>query len=176
MDDIFRSIFLNEIYYILIQISLSEFVPKGTFTYARNGHWRRRAENWLQHKSLHAFTHTRSWSGGGARAKSVPQQMGPTPNFPRPLRNRMPQTIFVLKKWQTHLRRFRVCVNIPAVAQRECQNPPVSAQRICERSLRFQLTIIQHWLSQWLNAKGAASHCLNQWWPILQVHHQAPMG
>ena len=39
---------------------------------------RRRAENWLQHKSLHVFTHARSRSGGGAGAKSAPQEMGPT--------------------------------------------------------------------------------------------------
>ena len=34
---------------------------------------RRRAENWLQHKSLHAFTHTQSRSGDGAGAKPAPQ-------------------------------------------------------------------------------------------------------
>ena len=34
------------------------------------------------------FTHARSRSGGGAGAKSAPQEMGPTPNLPRPLRNR----------------------------------------------------------------------------------------
>ena len=39
------------------------------------------------------------------------------------LRNRMLQTIFVLKKWQIRPRPLRVCVNIPAVAERECQNP-----------------------------------------------------
>ena len=88
---------------------------------------RTQAENWLQHKSLYAFTHTRSRGGGGEDAKSVPQQMGPTPNFPRPLRNRALQTIFVLKKWQIHPRPLRVYVNIPVVTERECQNPPVSA-------------------------------------------------
>ena len=88
---------------------------------------RRRAENWLQHKSLHVFTYARSRSGGGAGAKSAPQEMGPTPNLPRPLRNRALQTIIILKKWQIHPRPLRVCVNIPAVAERECQNPPASA-------------------------------------------------
>ena len=93
---------------------------------------RTRAENWLQQKSLHAFTHARSRSGGGAGAKSAPQEMGPTPNFPRPLRNRALQTIIVLKKWQIRPRPLRVCVNIPVVAERECQNPPVSApQPLC---------------------------------------------
>ena len=86
-----------------------------------------RAENWLQHKSLHAFTHTRLRSGGGVGTKSAPQQMGPTSNFPHPLRNHMLQTIFVLNKWQICPRPLRVCVNIHAVAARECQNPPVSA-------------------------------------------------
>ena len=65
--------------------------------------------------------------GRGAGAKTAPQEMGPTPNFPRPLRNRALQIIFVLKKWQIRPRPLRVCVNIPAVAERECQNPPVSA-------------------------------------------------
>ena len=87
---------------------------------------RRGAENWLQHKSLHAFTYMRSWSGGGAGAKSTPQKMGPTPNFSRPLRNRAPQNIFVLNKWQIRPHPHRLCVNIPTVAERECQNPPVS--------------------------------------------------
>ena len=89
------------------------------------GRGRRRAENWLQHKSLHVFTHARSRSGGGAGAKSAPLEMGPTPNLPRPLRNRALQTIIVLNKWQIRL--LRVCVNIPAVAEWECQNPPASA-------------------------------------------------
>ena len=73
------------------------------------------------------FTHVRSRSGGGAGAKSTPQEMGPTPNLPRPLRNRALQTIIVLKKWQIRPRPLRVYINIPAVAQRECQNPPASA-------------------------------------------------
>ena len=53
--------------------------------------------------------------------------MGPTPNLPRPLRNRALQTIIVLKKWQIRPRPLRVCVNILAVAERECQNPPAPA-------------------------------------------------
>ena len=85
------------------------------------------AENWLQHKSLHVFTHTRLRSGAGAGAKPAPQELGPKPNFLRPLRNRALQTIFVLKKRQIRPRPLRVCVNIPAAAERACQNPPVSA-------------------------------------------------
>ena len=46
---------------------------------------------------------------------------------PRPLRNRVLQTIFVLKKWQIRPHPLRVCANILAVAERECQNLPVSA-------------------------------------------------
>ena len=49
--------------------------------------------------------------GAGAGAKSAPQQIGPTSNFPRPLRNRALQTIFVLK--QIRPRPLRICVNIP---------------------------------------------------------------
>ena len=67
----------------------------------------RRAANWLQHKSLHAFTHTWSQSGGGAGAKSTPLQMGPTPNFPHQLQNRALQNIFVLKKLHIRPRPLR---------------------------------------------------------------------
>ena len=114
---------------IIIIISFEEDVNstvgkrKGTFTHARSGGGRRQAENWLQHKSLHAFTHTRSRSRGRVGAKSAPQQMGPTPNFPCLLRNRALQT----NKWQIHPCPPCLCVNIPAVAERECQNPPISA-------------------------------------------------
>ena len=55
--------------------------------------------------------------GRGAGAKSAPQEMGPTPNFPRLFRNCALQTIIVLKKWQIRPRPLRVCVNIPAVAE-----------------------------------------------------------
>ena len=65
--------------------------------------------------------------GRGAVAKTAPQEMGPTPNLPRLLRNRALQTIIVLKKWQIRPRPLRVCVNIPAVAEREFKNPPASA-------------------------------------------------
>ena len=65
--------------------------------------------------------------------------MGPTPNLPRPLRNRALQTIIVLKKWQIRPRPLCVCVNIPAVAKREYQNPPASAPRMCERSLMIHI-------------------------------------
>ena len=63
----------------------------------------------------------------GAGAKSAPQEMGPTPNFRRLLRNRTLQTIFGLRKWQIHPCLLCVCMNIRAVAERECLNPPVSA-------------------------------------------------
>ena len=93
------------------------------------GRRRRRADNWLQHKSLHVFTHARSRSGDGAGAKTSPQEMGPTPNLPGPLRNRVLQTIIVLKKWQIRPHPLRVCVNIPAVTEREYQNLPAFAQQ-----------------------------------------------
>ena len=103
----------------------NSYTGKGTFTHAPSRSGRKIGFNTL--KSSHAFTHTRSQNGGGAGTKPSPQQMGPTSNFPHLLRNRALQTIFVLKKWQIHPRPLRVCVNIPAVAERECQNPPVSA-------------------------------------------------
>ena len=112
---------------------------KGTSTHPRSGRGRSQAENLLKHKSLHVFPHSRSQSWGGVGGKSAPQQMGPTPNFPRPLQNCALPTILVLKKWQIHPCLHRVCVNIPAVAERECQNLPVSAPqpRMCERSFRW---------------------------------------
>ena len=82
---------------------------------------RRRAENWLQHKSLHVLTHARSPSGGGAGAKSAPQEMGPTLNLPRPLRNCALQTIIVLKNCQNPPASApqppRACVNVALVSQ-----------------------------------------------------------
>ena len=33
-----------------------------------------------------------------------------------------------------------------------------------------QLTISQHWFSQWLDAELATSHCLGQWWPSISTH------
>ena len=59
---------------------------------------RTRAENWLQHKSLHAFTH--AWSQSGSKNRSATN--GSNTHFPRPLWNRALQTICVLKKWQIH--------------------------------------------------------------------------
>ena len=64
--------------------------------------------------------------GGGAGAKSTLQQMGPTPNFPRLLRNSMLQTISLLNKCPISPRLLCVYVSIPAVAEQECQNLPVS--------------------------------------------------
>ena len=32
--------------------------------------------------------------------------------------------------------------------------------------LRVQLTIFQHWFSQWLGADQATSHYMNQWWLV----------
>ena len=66
-------------------------------------------------------------------------------NFPRPLRNRALQAIIVLKKWQIRPRLLRVCVNIPAVAERGCQNMPVSAPqplRACVNVALYSATMI----------------------------------
>ena len=37
-------------------------------------------------------------------------------------------------------------------------------------ALIVPLTIRQYWFRQWLGAEHAASHYLNQWWPISLVH------
>ena len=103
------------------------------------GRGRKRAENWLQHKSLHVFKHARSRSGGGAGAKSAPQEMGPTPNLPRPLRNRALQTIFVLKKWQIRSASApRMCEHTRgsgAGMSKSARLRSATAPRMCERSL-----------------------------------------
>ena len=96
------------------------FDPKGTFTHAQSG--RRRKIGFNTNHYMRSQIR-----GRRVEAKSAPQQMGPTPNFPRPLRNRTLQTISVLKKWQIRPRPHSVCVNIPAVAERRCQNRPVCA-------------------------------------------------
>ena len=104
------------------------------------GATRKQAENWLQHKSSHAFTHARSRSGGGAGAKSAPQQMRPTTNFPRPLWNRALQTILVLKKWQICPRPLRVCENTrgsgAGMSKSVCLRS-TTAPRICEHGFTF---------------------------------------
>ena len=119
----------------------SSYHCKVTFTHARSGRGRRRAENWLQHKPLLAFTHARSRSGGGAGAKSDPQQVGPTPNFPRPLRNRAPQTIFVLKKWQIHPpsapRMYGHNRGSVTEMSKSARLRSATAPRICERSVKY---------------------------------------
>ena len=96
---------------------------EGTFTHAQSGSGRKIGFN-INH---HMRSHIR---GRGAEAEREQN----------PLRNKwvqhpifrvhfetVLQTIFVLKKWQIRPRPLRVCVNTPALAERECQNPPVSA-------------------------------------------------
>ena len=52
------------------------------------------------------------------------------------------QTIFVLKKWQIHLRPLLVCLNIPVLAERECQNPAVCPPQ----PLRACVNVALDWL------------------------------
>ena len=132
------------------------YCTRDALRYIRTCAERRRTENWLQHKSLHAFTHARSRSGGGVGAKSALQQIGPTLSFPRQLRNRGLQTIFVLKSWQIRPRLHRVCVNIPAVAERECQNPPVSAPQPLRTCVNIAL--VSHW-----GILSNGCHCAQPW-------------
>ena len=122
-------------------------VVKGMFTHAWSGRGQRQAENWVQHKSLHTFTHTRSRSGGGAGPKSAPQQMGPTPNFLRPLRNRALQTICVLNKWQ-------ICTRLRSA----------TAPRICERSfIQIHCMDIQWSETPFINSSLPSVAYMNQW-------------
>ena len=96
-----------------------------------------------------SYIHTRG-RGAEAGAKSAPQEMGPTPNLPRPLRNCALQTIIVLRVRSASAPRPlrvrsasaprplrvrsasapRMCEQTRgsgATAERECQNPPASA-------------------------------------------------
>ena len=102
-------------------------MPKGTFTHARSrGGWK------IGFNTNH---YVRSHiCGRGVSAKSAPQEMGPTRNFPCPFQNRLLRTIFFLRKWQIRSRLLRVCLNIHAVAERECQNLPLSTLDMCERN------------------------------------------
>ena len=92
----------------------------GTDAGGRRGQW---VENWLQHKSLHVFTHTRLRSRDGVGEKSTPQEMAPTPNFLRPLWNRVPQSYFCPHRHgrsaQGPLPSNHVFVNMPVVAELE---------------------------------------------------------
>ena len=94
--------------------------PKGTFTHGQSGRGGKRVENWLQHKSLHVFTYIPSLSGDRAGAKSSPQEMGTTPNFPHLLRNHAPQSYFCPHRHgrssQGTLPSTRLCVNMSTVA------------------------------------------------------------
>ena len=85
-----------------------------TFRYVHTcagGRGRRRAEAGGKLASTQIITCVREhMRGRGAGAKSAPQKMGPTPNLPRPLRNRALQTIIFLKKWQVRPRPLRVYV------------------------------------------------------------------
>ena len=98
--------------------------------------------------------------GRRAGAKSALQQMGPTPNFPPPLRNRVLQTISVPKKWQIRLRPLRTCVNIPAVVEREWQNPPVSAPQLLRAYVNVALL---HSLPSWANYYAIAPFTCEAW-------------
>ena len=82
---------------------------KSTFSHARSGRGQRWAENWLQHKSLHAFTHTRSRSGSKIRSATNGSntQFSASASKPRAPNHLCPQ---------------------------EMADPPTSATRMCEHT------------------------------------------
>ena len=126
---------------------------------------RRRAENWLQHKSLHVFTHARSRIRGGAGAKSAPQEMGPTPNLPRALRNRALQTIIVLKKWQIRPRPLRVC---SASAPRMCEHTHGSGAGMSKSARLRSATAPAHvWLLVWIELHQKC--WIYRWWRLTEI-------
>ena len=84
---------------------------KGTFTHARSGRGRRRAENWLLHKSLHVFTHSAERRRSGS--KILPATNGSNTQFSASAsKPRAP----------SHL------------CPQEMADPPASAPRICEHT------------------------------------------
>ena len=100
-------------------------------------------------------------------SKNHSAKMGPTPNLPRPLRNRALQTIIVLKKWQIRPRPLRVCVNIPTVAEQEYQNLPASAPlRACVNvasliCMNMLANTVHMWYSlRWCHVTGILQVCL----------------
>ena len=112
---------------------------KGAFTHARSRSRWRQAENWLQHKPLHSFTHMWSWSRGGAGAKSTPQQVGPTPNFLCPLRNHVLQTIAEMSK-SAHLH----SATVPRIYEHSLRCSPTS----CQWHVKW-LFFRKYWLTSW---------------------------
>ena len=92
------------------------------------GHGGRQPENWLQYKSLHAFTLCGHRVRDGVGAKSAPQWMGLTPNFPCLLSNEChkPPLSFCrpcicepaqIKIHLSQLHNCYTCVNIPLEAK-----------------------------------------------------------
>ena len=79
--------------------------------------------------------------GRGAGAKSAPQQMSPTPNFPRPLQNRPLQTIFCPQEMtDPPASALRMCEHTRGSAagmSKSARLRSATAPRMCERSLKY---------------------------------------
>ena len=89
------------------------------------GKW---VKNWLQQKSSHVFTQMLSRSVDGTGAKSALQQMGPTPNFPRPLRNRTPKNLLLPSHtWQICSR----CSTIHLPMREQAHGRAAGIKKIC---------------------------------------------
>ena len=103
---------------------------KGMFPPVQSRRGWKQPEKWLQHKSLHVFTHMQSQRGDRAETKSTPQEMVPTPNFGRQFWNCMPESYSNPhrhgKSALGPLPSKPICVNMPVVVQREYQNTPIS--------------------------------------------------
>ena len=115
---------------------------KGTFTHAqsgRGGDGRRRAENWLQHKSLHAFTHTRSRSRSKIRSVKIGSntQFSASASKPRAQNHLCPQ-----EKADPPASAPRMCEHTRGDGARKSKSARLrsaTAPRICERSFRVRL-------------------------------------
>ena len=117
----------------------------GTFTHARSRRRQRRVENWLQHKSLHAFTQTQSWSGSKIRSaiNGFNTQFSASPSKLRTPNHLCPQQM------PDPPHPLCIYVNITVVAEQECQNRPITALPMCEHTftekMRRQLTLSPLW-------------------------------
>ena len=86
-----------------------------------------------------------SRSVDGTGAKSALQQMGPTPNFPRPLRNRTPKNLLLPSHtWQISSRRSTIHLPMREQAhgraagiKKSARVCPATTSRICECTFTF---------------------------------------
>ena len=111
-------------------LHLYHLMVKGTFEHAQSSHGGKLVENWLQHITLHVFTHTwsRSRDGGGNKIRSA--RNGSNTQFSMSASKPRAPTLLLTSDMADSFKAVLhppAYVNIPAVTQREYQNRPDSA-------------------------------------------------